>query len=150
MSDDDTDGDHLQLVSNRQPTPGNRSDEAVALGDAYATAKGQRAADMLEFRRKDGTGFAMPYGYRPILWSHPPDTILIEYPGFFTVALTCKGQEELFKRLSDRRVTWIRECSEALAAGLPTAVTRIEILRSYPSREAGVYDDIAELETDDA
>jgi hypothetical protein len=92
----------------------------------------------------------MPYGYRPIIWGHPPDTILVEYPGFFTVALSCKGQDELFKRISDQRVTWIRECSEALAADLPVAVTRIEILRSYPSRDAGVNDAITVLETDDA
>ena len=87
----------------------------------------------------------MPYGYRPILWGHPPDSILIEYPGFFTVALTCKGHDELFKRIGDHRVTWIRECDETLAAGLPVAVTRIEILRSYPSREVGL--DVEENET---
>ena len=137
MSGDDKDNEHLHLVSNREPVPDKRSDEAVALGNAYATAKGQRAAESLEFRRKDGTSFAMPYGYRPILWGHPPDSMLIEYPGFFTVALTCKGHDELFKRISDHRITWIRECDETLAAGLPVAVTRIEILRAYPSREVG-------------
>ena len=137
MSDDDTDNEHLHLVSNRKPMPEKRQDEAVALGNAYATAKGQRTAEALEFRRKDGTSFAMPYGYRPILWGHPPDAILIEYPGFFTVALACKGFDELFRRIGQQSVTWIRECDQALAASLPAAVTRIEIIRSYPSREVG-------------
>lgn len=138
MSDDDKDDEHLHLVSNRGPMSADRPDEAVALGHAYATAKGQRTAAALEFRRRDGTSFVMPYGYRPILWGHPPDAILIEYPGFFTVALTCKGHDELFQRIGDQRVTWIRECDEALTDGLPVAVTRIEILRSYPSREVGI------------
>lgn len=135
---DDQDNEHLHLVSNRKPMPETRPDEAVAPGHAYAIAKGQRAAESLQFRRRDGSSFAIPYGYRPILWGHPPDSILIEYPGFFTVALTCKGYDELFQRICDQRVTWIRECDETLAADLPVAVTRIEILRSYPSREVGI------------
>jgi hypothetical protein len=137
MSDDDKDDEHLHLVSNREPMPHKRSDEAVALGNVYATAKGQRAAEAIEFRRKDGTSFTMPYGYRPILWGHPPASILVEYPGFFTVALTVVGHGELLKRLGAQQVTWIRECDESLAASLPVAVTRIEILRAYPSREVG-------------
>ena len=108
-----------------------------ALGNAFATVKGQRTADALEYRRKDGSSVTVPYGYRPILWGHPPDTILVEYPGFFTVALTCKGQGELLKRLGAQQVIWIRECDGILADDLPVAVTRIEILRSYPSREVG-------------
>jgi hypothetical protein len=141
MNDDDKDREFLHLVSNRraaEPEAYEELEEEVASGDAYATAKGQRTADSLEFRREDGTAFTIPYGYRPILWGHPPDSILIEYPGFFTVALTCTGYGELFKRLGDRRVTWIRECGETIAAGLPVAVTRIEILRAYPSREVGM------------
>jgi len=148
MSEDDTtkDREFLHLVTNRraaEPEPYEPLEE-VALGDAYATAKGQRTAESLEFRCKDDFGFAIPYGYRPLLWRHSPDSILIEYPGFFTVALTCKGHDELFKRLVDQRVTWINECDDTLAAGLPVAVTRIEILRSYPSREVGK--DVAETE----
>jgi hypothetical protein len=137
MSDDDKDDEHLHLVSNREPMPHKRSDEAVALGNVYATAKGQRNAEAIEFRRKDGTSFSMPYAYRPILWGNPPASILIEYPGFFTVALTVVGHGELLKRLGAQQVTWIRECDETLAASLPVAVTRIEILRAYPSREVG-------------
>jgi hypothetical protein len=147
MSDDDNDNEHLHLISNRKPMPDKRPDEAVALGNAYATVKGQRTAEALEFRRKDGTSFIMPYGYRPILWGHPPDAMMIEYPGFFTVALTCKGHDELFKRIGDQRVTWIRECDETMAAELPVAVTRIEIIRSYPSREVGDAAVIKEEET---
>ena len=141
MSDDDTDNERLHLVSNRRPMPDQRQDETVALGNAFATVKGQRTAEALEFRRKDGSSFVMPYGYRPILWGHPPDALLIEYPGFFTVALTCKGLSELFKRIGEQRVTWVRECDGLLAADLPVAVTRIEILRSYPSREVGTESD---------
>lgn len=143
MSDDE-DNDHLHLVSNRRPLPGKRQDEAVALGNAYATVQGQHTAHALEFRRRDGSRFAMPYAYHPILWAHPPDTILIEYPGFFTVALTCQGHDELFKRLSDQRVTWLRECDETMAAGLPVAITRIDILPSYPSREIAQSSDAGE------
>ena len=146
MSDDDENKDHefLHLVTNRrvtEPEPYEESEEEIAQGDAYATVKGQRNATYLEYRRKDGTSFAIPYGYRPIVWGHPPDSILIEYPGFFTVALTSKGHGELFKRIGEQRVTWIRECEETLAASLPVAVTRIEILRAYPSREVGTESD---------
>jgi hypothetical protein len=140
MSGDDEDGEFLTLIANRASAeasdPDTRRDEAVAIGYAYATAKGQRLADALEFRRKDKTAFTMPYGYRPIIWWHPPETILIEYPGFFTVALTGKDLQELYHRVSDQRVTWIRECDPAQAANLPVAVTRMEILRAYPSRDA--------------
>lgn len=142
MNDDDQNQDRefLHLVTNRrvaEPEPYEEPEEEIAQGDAYATVKGQRNAPYLEYRRKDGTSFAMPYGYRPIVWGHPPDSILVEYPGFFTVALTCKGHGELFKRIGEQRVTWIREYDETLAASLPVAVTRIEILRAYPSREVG-------------
>jgi hypothetical protein len=82
----------------------------------------------------------MPYGYLPIAWCEPPGSILIEYPGFFTVALlgiTGKNPEELGDLIADHRVTRIRECDPQTAAALPLAVTRIAILRSYPSRDAG-------------
>jgi hypothetical protein len=142
MNEDDKnkDRERLRLVTNRrgvEPETYEQPEEDIAQGDAYATAKGQRNAAYLQFRRKDGTSFAMPYGYRPILWGHPPDSILIEYPGFFTVALTGKDLNELSLRITDQRVTWIRECDETEAAMLSVAVTRIEILRAYPSREAG-------------
>lgn len=142
MNDDDQNKDRefLHLVTNRralESEPYEQPEEEVAQGNAYATAKGQRDAGYLQFRRKDGTSLAMPYGYRPIIWGHPPDSILIEYPGFFTVALTGKDLNELSLRITDQRVTWIRECDETLAASLPVVVTRIEILRAYPSREVG-------------
>jgi hypothetical protein len=140
MGDDD--GEFPKLVANRGPADSGeletRRDEAVALGHAYATAKGQRQADTLQFRRKDKSSFAMPYGYRPIAWWYPTDTILVEYPGFFTVSLTGINLEELYHRISDQRVTWIRECEPSLATSLPIAVTRIEIIRAYPSRDEAI------------
>lgn len=142
MNDDDKnkDRERLHLITNQRavkPKPYEQPEEEIAQGDAYATAKGQRNANYLQFRRNDGTFFAMPYGYRPIIWGHLPDSILIEYPGFFTVALTGKDLDELSLRITDQRVTWIRECNETEAATLAVAVTRIEILRAYPSREVG-------------
>jgi hypothetical protein len=142
MNDDDKNKERefLHLITNRripEPEPYEQPGEDVALGNAYATVKGQRNAGYLEFRLKDGTSFAMPYGYRPIVWKDPPDAILIEYPGFFTVYLACEGHDELFRRIADQRVTWIRECAESISGTLPVVVTRIEILRAYPSREVG-------------
>ena len=58
--------------------------------------------------------------------------------------LTVVGHSELLKRLGAQQVLWIRECDETLAASLPVAVTRIEILRAYPDLEA---DDIREALT---
>ncbi len=78
MSDgEDGNGDVLTLVANRPSV--KRDDETVAPGDAYATVKGQRTATSLKFIRRGGRSFAMPYGYLPIAWCEPPDTILIEY-----------------------------------------------------------------------
>ena len=81
---------------------------------------------------------SFPYGYLPLLWPKRPDILLIEYPTLFTVRLQGK-QPDIIKRLvRDQRITCIRECSEAEAAALPVAITRIDILRVYPSRETGV------------
>src|ERR1700730_17073041 len=140
MNGEGDDGEFLSLVTNRPVAGGEtdkRPDEAVALGNAFATAKGQRLAESIEFQRQDRTSFTMPYGYRPITWWYPDDTILIEYPGFFTVGLTGKNLKDLQQRICDQRVTWVGECDARFAASLPIAVARIESLRAYPSREAG-------------
>jgi hypothetical protein len=136
MSDGE-DGDVLTLASNRPSV--KRDDETIAPGDAYATVKGQRAATALKFIRRGGPSFTMPYAYLPILWREAADTLLVEYPGLFTVALLGQGNslEGLEDLIADHRVTRIRECEPRVAAALPMAVTRILILRSYPSREAG-------------
>jgi len=113
-------------------------DEDIAPGEAYATVRGQRIAGSIEFIPRDGDPFVVPYAYLPLLWPRRPDTLLIEYPMLFTVRLRC-GPLDPFKRLiRDQRIVWIRECSQAEAAALPVAVTRIDILRVYPSREAGI------------
>ncbi len=112
-------------------------DERVAPGDTYATVLGQRVAGSIEFIPRHDDPFIVPYGYLPLLWPMRPECLLIEYPTLFTVRLRLKGLDVLTRRIRDQRVTWIRECSQAEAAALPVAVTRIEILRTYPSREAG-------------
>ncbi len=109
--------------------------ELVAPGDAYATMRGVKAAASLRFLRRDGKAFAMPYAYHPIIWGESPALLLVEYPRFFTVILAGKSLGHLETQLCDRRVTWIRECDETAAAGLAVAVTRIERMNRYPSRE---------------
>ena len=115
--------------------PEGEDDELVAAGDAYATVRGLRHAEGLRFRRQRQRSFTMPYDYRPIPWWESPGLLLLEYPGFFTVSLHGKGVAELEPLISDRRVTWLRECDDAEAATLPIAVFRIDILQAYPSRE---------------
>lgn len=129
------------LVPKRAIIPPEGDGDEVAAGDAYATVKGQRQADSLRFLRRKGRSFTMPYDYLPVPWWESPALLLLEYPGFFTVALHGKAVAELEPRISDRRVTWLRECDEAEAASVPVAVFRIVILHAYPSREAGIDSD---------
>jgi hypothetical protein len=113
-------------------------EEQVAAGNAYATARGTRAAASLRFLLHDGKSFAMPYAYNPIIWAESPTLLLLEYPRFFTVILAGLAGTNLGlleDRLCERRITWIRECDQATAAALPVAVTRIERMHRYPSRE---------------
>ena len=110
-------------------------DEQVGAGDAYAITRGTKAVASLRFLLADGKAFAMPYAYHPIIWVESPALLLLEYPRCFTVILAGKNPALLEDRLCERRVTWIRQCSDADAAGLPIAVTRIERLHRYPSRE---------------
>jgi hypothetical protein len=152
VGSDDDNGKFLSLVNSRTAKRPEENDESAA-GDAYATVKGQRTASTLRLFRGNGKPVSMPYAYLPIIWGdHLPSQVLIEYPGFFTVRLTgdcdLSPLEEL---LADHRVTWIRECSQAEAARLPLAVTRIDLLRFYPSREvAGDPRSATMQETDDA
>lgn len=109
--------------------------ELVAAGGLYATAVGGRIALSLEFIRRDGRAFSVPYSYLPITWWEPPGTLIVEYPNVFSVLLHGRDLEELHRRVRDHRVTWIREFDARRVANLPAAVTRIAILRSFPSRD---------------
>jgi hypothetical protein len=123
---------------NEPPDGGDPIDdnaELVAPGDIYATAGGQRVAVALRFIRTNLRSFSVPYAYLPLLWWQPPGSLLIEYPGLFTVSLRGKELDELHRRIADHRVTWIREFDPAQAAAMATAVTRIDILHAYPSRD---------------
>lgn len=132
------DGELLTLLPPRgNARPDHEApEEAVAPGHAFATVKGPRAARSLEFIRRDGSSFCVPYGYLPLCWWQPPGSLLVEYPGLFTVALHGHGLAELKARLADHRLLWVRECEEG--AGLPVAITRITLLRSYPSRDGDI------------
>jgi hypothetical protein len=122
------------------PDDGDADGVLIAKGNVYASVCGQREAVMLEFIRQDGHSFSVPYHRQPLIWWHPPDTIILEYPGIFSVLLRGKNLEELHGRINDRRVTWVRECDDSVAAALPMAVTRIEIIRAYPSHSEGIHE----------
>ena len=113
-------------------------DELVAPGQAFATVTGQRTATALEFIRRDGRAFCVPYAYAPLLWWQPPGSLVIEYPGVFSVVLRGCNLAGLYRRVRDKRVTWICETGEIDATG--TAVTSIEIVHAFPSRETGAGD----------
>jgi hypothetical protein len=118
--------------------PSPEADELVAPGNIYATVTGQRMALSIEFIHRDRRSFTVSYSYLPLLWWHPPNLLTIEYPGLFSVLLHGKELDELHRRIKDQKITWVREFDEHRAAALSSAVTRIEILRSYPSREVGM------------
>lgn len=118
-------------------SPPPDTDELVAPGDIYATVSGPRLAMAIEFIAMDKQSFTVPYSYLPLLWWRPPGWLTIEYPGLFSVRMQGKELGELQRRIKDQRITWIREFSEHQAMGLSSAVTSIEILRAYPSREVG-------------
>ncbi len=50
-----------------------------------------------------------------------------------------KELDELHQRINDHRITWVREFDEHQAVSLSSAVTRIEILRVFPSHEEGHF-----------
>ena len=113
--------------------PGEPPAEAVDPGQAFATVTGGRTAVTCEFIRRDGSSFAVPYSYAPLLWWNPPGSLLVEYPGFFSVVLRGSHLVELHRRLKDRKVTWICETGEIDTQGV-ACVTTLEIIRSFPSR----------------
>ena len=120
-----------------EPPPAD--DELVEAGNAYAVARGTRQPATLRFLRQDGRLlFAMPYAFHPIIWLESDALLLLEYPGCFTVILAGAKLATLEARLSEYRVTWIRRCDPATAATLPVAVTCIERMHRYPSRELEV------------
>jgi hypothetical protein len=153
VSNDEESGEVLSLITNRASTKWTEREEESAADDAYGTVKGQRVAATLRLIRRNGKPVSLPYAYLPIVWGDDlPGLVLIEYPGLFTVRLAGDCDlgplEEL---LSEHRVTWIRECDEATARSLPLAVTRIDLIRYYPSREvAGDPRTAAMQETGDA
>jgi hypothetical protein len=112
--------------------------EAVAPGGAYATIAGQRHALSLEFIQRDGRSFTVPYSYRPLLWWRSPGTLILEYPGLFSVALRGQNLTGLVGRIRDYKITWVREVDPVRAAEMVTAVTSIEIIRAYPSHSEGL------------
>jgi hypothetical protein len=107
--------------------------EAVATGDAYATIAGQRYALSLEFIRRNGESFTVPYSYRPLLWWRSPETLIMEYPGLFSVVLRGQNLSGLAARIRDHKITWVREIDPLPTATAAAAVTSIEIIRAYPS-----------------
>ena len=139
--DDSDDGELLTLVHSRPHVLREQESsegETVAPGKAFATVKGgQRLATSLEFIPRVGESFDIRYAYLPHLWIRRPDTILVEYPSVFTVKLVCAGIDILTRLISDQRLVWVRECTQAEAAILTVAVTSIDILDFYPSRHAG-------------
>lgn len=138
MADDDDDkgGEVLSFLANRGSARRPQLGNEPTAGDIYATVMGQRSASVLRFIRRSGKPFSMPYALLPIVWGdYLPGVVLMEYPGLFTVRLRGKGLEPLEEHLSERRVTWIRACDQAAATPLPLAVTGIDLLRTYPSRE---------------
>lgn len=124
-----------RLDARPKPEASPPDEEEIAPGDAFATVTGQRTAKALEFIRHGGRSFIVPYGYAPLLWWEPPGLLLVEYPGLFTVALRGKQLGGLQRLLRDMRVVWVRESDPIEALGLPVAVTSIEIVQAFPSRD---------------
>ncbi len=124
----------LRLEPKPPTGSGEERAETVAAGRAYASARGTRAAIALKFIRSQGRFFILPYSSLTVVWAEP-GWVCLEYAGIFTVRLDGADLDELADRIADHRITWIRQCSEPEAAGLPVAVTRIRTLRSFPSHD---------------
>jgi hypothetical protein len=137
----------LSLVAKRPVGQRPEREEDEAVDDAYGVLHGQREASTLRFIRHGGKPFTAPYSLMSFVWGdHLPQLLLIEYAGFFTVRLTGDDLTPLELLLSKRRVTWIRACDAAAAARLPVAVTAIDILRYYPSRQFAIDPEGVRLE----
>lgn len=130
MTGGEESGEILSLVSHRA-RPEDDADDS-----AYGVIRGEREATMLRLIRPNGKPFTAPYSLLSFVWGDfLPALILIEYAGFFTVRLSGDDLTPLEPLISKRCVTWIRACDPATAARMPGAVTGIDILRFYPSRE---------------
>lgn len=124
-----------------EPPAGGEADDddiEVAPGDIYASVRGTRQALDLEFILKEGWSFSVSYSFLPVLWWLPPGLAIIEYPTLFSVLLEGKEMDDMRRRIRDHRITWVREFDQGRAAGLASAVTRIDILHFFPSRDAGI------------
>jgi hypothetical protein len=138
MGDSDTlPSPFLTRINPRPASPlHDEPEEIVAPGNAFAVVRGLRPPPTLVFFDADGNLMhAMPYGYLPIIWGHSPGVIVIEYPTLFPLMVAGTKLGLLQSRLCEYRVTWIRLCTAGQAATLDTAVTRIERLATFPSRE---------------
>ena len=137
MSDGEEGGEFITLVSNRGAAKPPETKDDPGDGIAYGCVKGQRTANLLRLIRRQGKPVTIPYAFLPIVWGDwLPHLVLIEWPGLFTARLAAGCDlGPLEARIADYRVTWIRECDAAEVAALPLAVTRIDLIRYYPSRE---------------
>jgi len=131
-------GKTIRLLADRAAANPSTPEAAPAAGIVYGLIHGQREAGVLRLIRRSGKPFSLPYGLMPIVWGDwLPLMILIEYAGYGSVRLIGDALDPLETFLSDRRVSWIRACTEAEAAALPLAVTAIDFLHTYPSRDIG-------------
>ena len=111
---------------------------SIATHRQYATTTGQRLAVSLTFLRKDKRWFSVPYAYLPVLWGDPPGKLTIEYHNLLSVVQRSEVLDEMERLIRKHRITWIREVDERQVATLSCVVTRIEIIRAYLSRDAGI------------
>jgi hypothetical protein len=126
----------IRLLADLAATPPTDPEHAPGAGIVYGLVHGQREASVLRLIRPDGKPLTLPYSLMPIVWGDfLPAIILVEYAGFFTLRLRGHDLDPLELFISERRVTWVRACDPATAAALPLAVTGIDLLRYYPSRE---------------
>jgi hypothetical protein len=116
------------------PGPEDEEEDNKAAGDASRSAPGERQAVHLVFVYRDGVDFSMPYALLPSVWSGPGSSFLIEYPQF-TVWLRGRHLDELKEGVRRHKVSMVREFDVLQAEALLMAVTRIEIVEWFPSRE---------------
>jgi hypothetical protein len=112
----------------------SREGDDIAKGDAWRSVRGERQALQLVFVFRDGEDFSMPYALLPSIWSGPGGSFLIEYPQF-TVWLRGRNLADLKQAVRRHQITQVREVDGLLAAALPGAVTSLEIVDWFPSRE---------------
>lgn len=121
------------------PPPAQEAEEQqeeddVAKGDVWRSVRGQRQALNLVFVFREGEDFSMPYALLPSIWSGPGGSFLIEYPQL-TVWLRGRNLADLKQAVRRHQITQVREVDGLQAAALPGAITSIEIVDWFPSRE---------------